>query len=216
MYSANLLINSEIRKEARGKLKGNWLAPVGAYTTYFAIMILLSFSDHFISYIATVIFDAGMLLGFTIMFLNLIRTNQSNYNDLFKGFKNLWKAIGAYLLTLLLILLWSLLLIIPGIIAAIRYSQTLYIIADNPNIKVIDAIKESKRMMNGSKMRYFKLSISFIGWLLLSILTLGIGLLWLLPYINTSLTIFYEDLKGREANIEVNKTNDVDSPIQEL
>ncbi|GHT57847.1 hypothetical protein FACS18945_2990 [Bacteroidia bacterium] len=95
---------------------------------------------------------------------------------------------------------WSLLLIIPGIIAAISYSMTFYIIADDPAISAMDAINKSKKMMYGYKMKYFCLSLRFLGWALLCILTLGIGFLWLMPYIQVTFAKFYDDLKA--ANTE--------------
>ena len=99
---------------------------------------------------------------------------------------------------ILFIILWYLLLIVPGIIAAYSYSMTFYILADDPNISAIDALNKSKSMMDGHKMDLFLMSLSFIGWALLCILTLGIGLLWLIPYMNVSIAKFYQDIKGDE------------------
>jgi len=96
---------------------------------------------------------------------------------------------------LLFTLLWSLLLIIPGIIASLSYSQTYYILADDEKISAREAIKKSKKIMMGNKWKYFVLGLSFLGWFILSIFTLGIGLIWLLPYMNISMAKFYEDVK---------------------
>src|SRR5690606_11316295 len=90
--------------------------------------------------------------------------------------------------------LWSLLLVIPGIIKSLSYSQAYFIIKDHPEMSVLDAITESRHRMNGYKWKYFLLNLSFIGWGILSILTLGIGLLWLVPYITASYAAFYNDL----------------------
>ena len=97
------------------------------------------------------------------------------------------------------ILLWMLLLIIPGIIAALAYSQTFYILAEDESIGAMDALKKSKEMMNGYKWKYFCLSLRFLGWVLLCILTLGIGFLWLAPYVEVSYAHFYEELKNQNA-----------------
>jgi len=180
-----------------------------------AIVIPISLIP-FAGIITNFIISGAFMLGFAILFLNLIRIGKANLGDLFKGFNNFGKAFLAYFLMSLFTILWALLLIIPGIIAAIKYSQTFYIIADNPNIKAIDAIRESKRMMDGHKWRYFKLQLSFIGWALLSILTLGIGSLWLAQYTYASYALFYENLKGNKIDLEDNMTNEVDSPIREL
>ncbi|MPN61797.1 hypothetical protein SDC9_209541 [bioreactor metagenome] len=94
------------------------------------------------------------------------------------------------------VILWSLLLIVPGIIAAIRYSMCFYILADNPDIGIMEALNESKRMMRGNKWKYFCLNLSFIGWGLLCICTVGIGFLWLTPYVETSVIAFYDIANG--------------------
>lgn len=87
------------------------------------------------------------------------------------------------------------LLIIPGIIAAYAYSQTWYILIDKKDISALDAIEESKKIMMGHKWRLFLLSLSFIGWLLLTILTLFVGYLWLNPYMGVAFAKFYDSIK---------------------
>ena len=101
---------------------------------------------------------------------------------------------------ILIFLLWSLLLIIPGIVAAYRYSMAFYILNDNPEMSAKAALDESKRMMAGYKGKLFCLQLSFIGWGFLCLFTLGIGYLWLTPYIQTSMAYFYQNLK--EARME--------------
>lgn len=78
----------------------------------------------------------------------------------------------------------------------LSYSQAVYLYIDDPHMKVMDALRESKEMMRGNKGRLFYLIISFIGLLLLSVLSCYIGLLWIAPYMNTTLTLFYMDLRG--------------------
>ena len=89
--------------------------------------------------------------------------------------------------------------LIPGyvamVIAMLSYSQAMYIIADESSVKASAAIARSKKMMDGNKGRLFCLHLRFIGWSLLCILTLGIGYLWLMPYMSTSLAHFYDDLR---------------------
>ena len=97
--------------------------------------------------------------------------------------------------------LWSLLLVIPGIIAIYRYAMMPYLMAEFPDLGALDAMRESKRLMQGNKWRLFCLELSFIGWYLLSILTLGIGLLWLLPYVSASRAAFYLEITGRANQI---------------
>ena len=100
-------------------------------------------------------------------------------------------------MTSLLTFLWSLLFIVPGIIASYRYALAPYLMAENPDMGVMEAIARSKELMNGSKWRLFCLQLSFIGWSLLCVLTLGIGYLWLAPYQNAAEAAFYLEVTGR-------------------
>ena len=92
-------------------------------------------------------------------------------------------------------------LIIPGIIKAIAYSQLFYILAEDPDISAQDALRKSEAMMYGHKWQYFWLVLSFIGWSILCILTLGIGYLWLIPYMNVSFANFYMDVKDNYSTL---------------
>ena len=92
-------------------------------------------------------------------------------------------------------ILWSLLLVIPGIIKSYSYAMTSFILKDEPEMKNNAAIEKSMAMMEGNKMKLFMLDLSFIGWAILCIFTLGIGLLFLQPYVAISRAAFYEDLK---------------------
>lgn len=114
-------------------------------------------------------------LGLSIFILAVSRDQDAKFSQLFYGFYLIWKALGAYLAILLFTLLWTLLLIIPGIMAAISYSLTFYIIADDYSIGALEAIDKSKKMMYGYKWKYFRLSLRLFGLALLCIFTLGIG-----------------------------------------
>ena len=86
----------------------------------------------------------------------------------------------------------------PSIIKALAYSMTYFISKDHPEYSIDECIEASKRMMDGHKGELFILELSFIGWILLSILTLGIGLLWLAPYMDTTIAHYYEELKAEQ------------------
>ena len=92
--------------------------------------------------------------------------------------------------------LWTMLFIIPGIIKAFSYAMTPYILVEHPEMSANQAINESMRLMKGHKFDLFYLYLSFIGWGILSVLTLGIGFLWLIPYMETSQAAFYADVKA--------------------
>ena len=138
-----------------------------------------------------------MTWGFIIIFLNVVRGQEKIVLDqLFDGYRGNWSRI---LITMLLkkvyTVLWSLLLIVPGIIKGYSYAMTEYILKDDPEITENAAIEKSMQMMEGYKMKLFLLDLSFIGWILLCILSCGIGYLFLLPYMYTARAHFYEDLK---------------------
>ena len=96
----------------------------------------------------------------------------------------------------LLMTVCSLLLVIPAVIFYYMFSQIFYLLADNPQIGAVEVLKKSAEMMKGYKWKLFCLHLSFIGWYLLGIVTLGIAFIWVGPYIKTANTIFYENLKS--------------------
>ncbi|MEZ4629000.1 MAG: DUF975 family protein, partial [Eubacteriales bacterium] len=116
---------------------------------------------------------------------------------LFSRFSIFGNALLLRVLMVVKILLWSLLLIVPGIVAAYRYAMAPYLLAEYPELTPSEAIERSKQMMAGNKGRLFCLHFSFIGWFLLAALTWGIGFLFLAPYVKAAETAFYLELSGR-------------------
>ena len=113
-----------------------------------------------------------------------------------EAFKNYPRKLGGSLWMGLFVFLWALLLVIPGIIKGISYSMTQYLLADCPNVKARDALKLSMRMMNGHKWEYFVMGLSFLGWILLSALTLGIlSVFYVDPYMRSSFAEYYLELR---------------------
>lgn len=201
--------NKTLMSEAKESLKGKWSLAVGVFLAYFLISIVLALIVDAVSpagggYTAfrggynllTIIISGPFALGFAIFSLALSRNQEAEFVQIFQGFNNFGKALGTYLLMILFIILWMLLLIIPGIIAALSYSLTFYILADEPSIRAMEAIDKSKAMMNGYKAKLFRLQLRFLGWALLSVLTLFIGLLWLIPWMQVTLAKFYDDVKA--------------------
>ena len=126
--------------------------------------------------------------------------SKPSFKDIFSGFKVKYgRNIGTLLLVGIKLVLWTILFIIPGIIKSYEYSIIPYILADDPEISSKDAFKKAKQMMKGNKWRLFKLEFSFIGWFILCVLTLGIGTLFLIPYINAANAEFYIELKNKQA-----------------
>ena len=108
-----------------------------------------------------------------------------------------WKTIaGATLLSTLRIFLWSLLFVIPGIVAGYNYAMVSYIQADNPLLPARNVLAYSKALMYGNRWRLFCLKMSFFGWTLLCVLSFGIGFLWLAPYQSAAMAAFYRDISS--------------------
>lgn len=186
--------NKELMARARASLQGQWGTGVAVSAIYLGISFAIGLIPYggFLAYLI-----AGPLyLGFTLLFLSVIRA-RGEVGQLFAGFQQFGRATGTYLLTILFVLLWMLLLIIPGIIMSYAYMMAFYVLADHPGITPLEALRRSKEMMRGHKWKLFCLQFRFIGWALLAMLTCGIGYLWLLPYIQAATSHFYEDVRPR-------------------
>lgn len=195
--------NAEIRKTARTALDGQWGKGILAYVVYLLVVApvpsIASFlypEDMGIQAISSLwaLLCIPLIWGFRVFFLRVIRNEQPSLGGLFGGYKDFVRIFVTVLLQGVFIALWSLLFIVPGIIKALSYSMTSYILHDHPDLKYNGAINESMRLMRGCKMKLFVLFLSFIGWSLLCLLTLGLGFFLLIPYIQTSLAAFYQDL----------------------
>ncbi|WP_373231038.1 DUF975 family protein [Cohnella sp.] len=194
--------SAEIRASARESLSGNWTSAVLHFLLYYVIIGACGMLSAIpiIGWIGVWIVTGALTFGVLNFYLSISRRENPQTADLFSGFGRFVDTFLLYLLSTIFVLLWSLLLIIPGIIAAFRYSQAYYILKDNPGISALEAINRSKEMMVGHKGRLFVLGLTFIGWFLLSCVTFGIGLLWLAPYFYTALGHFYNDLLTRSAS----------------
>lgn len=185
----------ELKTEAKSKIKGN----VAVFFGLSIIMgIILSISG--ITVVGPLILMGPLSLGLSIFMLEVVRTGKSTLESGFKGFKQFGTSFGAGLLMIICTCLWSLLFYIPGIIAAIRYSMTFYIIADNPELSATEAIDKSKEMMKGHKGEFFVLLLSFFWWYLLCLLTLGLASIYVSPYIEATKIAFYEKIKLEGSN----------------
>ena len=185
--------NADLMAAARASLQGRWGVAILGFLLYVVIINAIQLVPYLGS-VALIIVGGPFTLGITIFGMSIARDADLNVSQIFEGFQRFGVALAAYLLMVLFIVLWSLLLVIPGIIAAFAYAMTMYIIADDESIGALEALRKSKEMMRGYKWKLFLLSLRFVGWALLCILTLGIGLLWLWPYIGTAVAKFYDDL----------------------
>lgn len=139
---------------------------------------------------------APISLSLNKIFLNISDGIEVKYSDLLWGFEHIGKAICLYFRVFIFTYLWTLLFIIPGIIKSYSYSMSYFVMADNPEMTAKQAMQESMRLMQGHKMELFILQMSFIGWILLSCMTLGILFVYVVPYMETATANFYRELKN--------------------
>lgn len=137
-------------------------------------------------------------VGYSRFQLDLVDENEAKVETLFQYFPHWHNAAIAGVLQRVYVFLWSLLFLIPGIIASYSYAMTSYILADCPELTASEAITKSKEMMSGNRFRLFCLHFSFIGWDLLCMFTFGIGNLWLIPYKQAATAAFYREISGNQ------------------
>ncbi|WNR42058.1 DUF975 family protein [Paenibacillus roseipurpureus] len=209
------MVNSEIRQHARTALQGYWWKSVGLIVILGLINLIPQFIAksvdttlvNVIAFVVEIILSVMVTAATSYYFLFASRGNSPTYGDVMKyGMDHVWPFLKLTFLVGLKTLAWTLLFIIPGIIASIRYSQAFFIRIDQPDLSTVQCINASKEMMKGKKWQYFVLGLSFIGWWFLTIFTLFIGMLWLTAYIRTAFAKFYDsliDAKDTSLNMDV-------------
>ena len=216
--------NQEYKNAALAALKGNWAQAVVTSIVLMALIYLFSGPYLYVDFMglnqmmisspdfvwgALGLFYFGFIFIYMPMFVGYANATLALYNEgdnrllsntvsgtLRPYFRNVW---GMFL-TGFFVFLWTLLLFIPGVIKSLAYSMVPYILNDYPELSASQAINLSKKMMKGHKFDLFCLLLSFIGWSILNIFTLGIGTLWLYPYAYTSMAAFYQDVKKEYNN----------------
>ncbi|MDD4689270.1 MAG: DUF975 family protein [Eubacteriales bacterium] len=190
-----MIQREQLKASAKEQIKGK----IG---TLFVISLIV----YVIVFLASLIPIAGALvnsillapafsLSLAIIYLKLTDNMGIAIGDVFDGFYNFWGAFKITFLIGLFTFLWSLLLVVPGIIKGYSYSMAIYIYAENKEMGALEAISESKKMMHGHKMDLFVLYLSFIGWILLVAATFGIASIYVTPYMTATMTNFYKSIK---------------------
>ena len=161
-----------------------------------AVLAALSYTVVAILIMALVLYVLGSVinLGYARFNLTLIEGGSPEIGTLFSYFPHFKTAFCARFLTGLYAFLWGLLLIFPGIYASYGYAMTPYILAENPDLTAREAISRSKQLMHKHRLELFMLDVSFFGWMMVSVLTLGIGDLFLTPYTQAARAAFYRNL----------------------
>ena len=194
--------NSKIMKEAAAALKGKWGLAIGGNLLVGLIAVAVALVGWRIAgqdwgaNLTSLIFTPPLAIGMTIFSLNIYRDNNPEIDNLFIPFKTNWvNSILAYFMMGALVVVGFILLIIPGIIASLMFSQIFFIMGENKEMGAYDALVKSMNMMKGYKWKFFKINLRLFGLAILCIFTLFIGFIWLIPYQNVVFATFYDDIK---------------------
>ena len=201
--------NSEIRNVTKEILKGNYKNVMLPFILATLLLGLAQSQDLYsnvyetygVSYVFTIgsiaLFIVGPIsIGLATYSLSIVNEEDYSYNQIVAGFKYFFKALFLYLLFNISVLIGTILLIIPGVVIFLMFSQIFYIIAENPQIGVIDAFKKSASLMKNKKLQYLGLGLRYILFFILGVFTLGIWWLWLTPQMYVSFAIFYKELQA--------------------
>lgn len=217
-------IKKEAKEITKEKLSDAVALQALTYLISFCVGMILGFilgifgiENESVSELLTSMVSVGVscVLGFgtASYYLKSARKESVTYKELWSKV-NLWKAyLVISLLVGLYVLCGTILFIIPGIILSYSYAMVYLVYLDNPTLSYKEVLRKSKEMMKGHKWEYFILGVSFIGWAILGVFTLGILYLWLIPYMEISLCIFYDRLvKSQNTPIQtkevINSNND--------
>ena len=185
----------DYRQMGMDALKTSWSTGILCFLLAYAASAVLTATGY--GGIVSILITGPLTVGTAIVFLQMSRYHNAQIERVLDAFRtNLANNIVAGLLRTLFIVLWSLLFVIPGIIKAYAYAMMPYILADNPNMSSMDALRHSERLMHGHKGDLFRLHLSFIGWLILVALTGGLMIFYVGPYMQASTTAFYRILAG--------------------
>ena len=198
--------NSEIIRESKSILRGNYGKVIFPFLIVIIVNNLLSSAEVYQNLFSISEIESGVIsLAITVLITFPLSVGVASYsisitndlfdsNKLFDGFKIFVKSAVAGLIYYLVIILGFVLLIVPGIYAALTFSQVFYIISQNNDINIKEAFKQSSTMMKGHKWQLFKLIIRYVFYFILSVFTLFIWALWLIPQMNVSFAIFFREL----------------------
>ncbi|MGR3742334.1 DUF975 family protein [Companilactobacillus sp. DQM5] len=214
---------AELKQEVKDTFRGNWGSAIimvfipGLIFMVLEILLSVIFPAEVIdgrvypnsisqslSYVVSIIF-AMLVTGATYQFIDWLKNKDLEFSPVKAVFvlfnaKDFWKIVGVIVIRSLFTFLWTLLFFVPGVIKSCSYSQALNLYkkakedGTSSEYKLTDYITQSRKLMNGHKFDYFVLQLSYIGWMLLGIITLGIGLLWVAPYVQATNAAFFNDL----------------------
>lgn len=187
--------STELIKKGYESITGNWLYAIAAVVIYSLITSAFSNSLDGWGSLLSLFLGGAMSVGLSYFFLNLLRKKPIRIEDIFYGFQNYLPTLVAGVLLSIAVGLGFVLLVVPGIIIALGLSQTFFILADNPEMDGVEALKKSWSIMDGHKADYFVLVLLFILMVIAGILAFVVGIFFVLPIIYATTAHFYEQVK---------------------
>lgn len=197
-----MFTRAEIKQQAKDQLKGNvWILFLCTLLT--SLISGAAGAIPAIGFLSAFLLAPPLTLGLTMIYLNTTYGDKPQVATIFDGFQHYGQIVLLNFMVMLFTILWSLLFVIPGIIKGLSYSMSTYILAENPDMSASEALDESKAIMDGHKMDLFVLSLSFIPWMLLCTITLGIAGIYVGPYMTLTMTNFYHKIKRTTPAVDV-------------
>ena len=190
----------QLMRKARTLLEPHWILSIGVCLVYGLMLAIPSELNRY-GEIVSFLLAGPLQLGLCFFFLNLIKGKETHFELLFEGFKPLVTVLLSYAIITVLTVVGLVLLFIPGIFVVLGFSMTYYIIAEDPKISFQAALEQSWKLTDGYKMELLELNLRFIPWYILGVLCLIVGVLAVIPWHNTTLALYYEDLKERQTYI---------------
>jgi uncharacterized membrane protein len=189
----------KLKAEARKAIDGKIWILVAIYLVAIVVICALSYLTFGIG---AILLAGGLYISLAAIFLAVVNKNKKPaVEDVLIGYKdgNFGRGLVGYIRYEVFVLLWSLLLIVPGVVKSYAYAQMFYLLADNPKLDPGEAQKKSIAMMNGHKGEMFLLHLSFIPWFLLVGITCGLAMIYVGPYFEATMAKYYNYLKTQKA-----------------
>ena len=183
-----------LMRKARTLLEPHWILAVGVCLAS-SVMVAAPAELNSYGEIVSLLLAGPLQLGLCFFFLNLVKGKETRFELLFEGFKPLLTVLLAYAIITALTVIGLILLLVPGIVVALGFSMTYYIIAEDPEISFQTALEQSWKLTDGYKMELLELNLRFIPWYLLGLLCFIVGVFAVVPWHNTTLTLYYQYLK---------------------
>lgn len=201
---------SEMKTLAKRQMKGRW----GSAILIILLSGIIGGAAGLIGSIlgpleilVVMVVNAPMTLGAAMFYLHVIRGEEAGVGDLFQGFSDFKRSFALMFLRSVYLFLWTLLLVIPGIIKSYSYAMSFYVLQDNPEMSASEAMNRSRELMKGHRMELFVLQFSFFGWFLLGTITLGLANFYSIPYMQAAIAVFYENLAGNNRDYGATEYN---------